>query len=266
MKSFKLMGILNITPDSFFDGGRFFDRSKAVDHALQMERDGAYIIDIGGESTRPGSSPVSNDEEIERCIPVIEEIRKHSSVKISIDTQKSEVALSAICAGANMINDVSGGRTDPKILNVAAEHDVEICLMHMRGTPKSMQANTHYDNLIDEIEEYFKERIECAKKNGIKTDKIILDPGIGFGKDAKDNIKLLDGIPIWLKNKAPLLIGLSNKSFINNLLGHQLEERLEATLATIGLAYRNGATIFRVHDVASTRRFLEMESKLTSFT
>lgn len=254
----RIMGILNVTPDSFSDGGLFFEKRKAVDHALQMIKEGADIIDIGGESSRPGSDPVPPEEELLRVIPVIEEIRKNSDVPISIDTTKSAVARQAIKAGANMINDISAGRFDPAIFDVAAEKDVPVCLMHMKGTPKDMQKNPSYVNLMGEIESFLREAAKKAEKAGVKPENIIIDPGIGFGKTPQDNVEILKNLSVLKTLNRPILIGPSRKSFIGRLLNLTVDNRLEPTLATIQFAYINGASIFRLHDVAPAKRFLSM--------
>lgn len=258
-KKFTLMGILNVTPDSFFDGGRHQNLNDAVDHAMRMIADGADIIDIGGESSRPGSDCVSVAEELSRVIPVLEAIKKRDPISISIDTRKYEVASAAIDAGADLINDISAGSYDERILKLAADKKKKICLMHMRGNSKTMQKDTQYKDLIKEITDYFFDRINCAKRNGVADKDILLDPGIGFGKDASGNLMILKNLSKWVEMGYEILIGPSNKSFIGNLLGHELNKRLEGTLSAIGQAYRQGVKNFRVHDVGAVKRFLEME-------
>lgn len=253
-----IMGILNVTPDSFSDGGRFLEKSGAVNHALQMIEEGADIIDIGGESSRPGSDPVSENDELSRVLPVIEGIRRNSDIPLSIDTTKSAVARRAIEAGADMINDISAGRFDPAILDVAAAEDVPICLMHMKGTPKDMQKNPSYNDLMGDIESFLRNAVKKAEEAGIKPEKIIIDPGIGFGKTPQDNVEILKNLSILKRLNKVILIGPSRKSFIGNLLNLTVDNRLEASLATLQFAYQNGASIFRVHDVAPARRFLSM--------
>lgn len=252
------MGILNITPDSFSDGGEFYKPNKAIDHALRIAHEGADIIDIGGESSRPGSKPVSLNEELKRVIPVTQGIRRQSNIPISIDTTKSEVAHEAMEAGANMINDISAGCFDPKIFDVAAKAQVPICLMHMKGTPRTMQENPFYEDLMEEIKSFLADATKRATEAGIDPDKIILDPGIGFGKTAQDNATILKKLPTLKSLNKPILIGPSKKSFIGKLLGLQVNDRLEATLATLSFAYKNGASILRVHDVASAKKYLSM--------
>jgi dihydropteroate synthase len=253
-----IMGILNVTPDSFSDGGRFLEKNRAVDHALSMIEEGADIIDIGGESSRPGSDPVRSSVELERVIPVIEGVRKHSLIPISIDTTKSAVAKAAIDAGANMINDISAGRFDPLMFETAAKAGVPICLMHMKETPKTMQENPVYKDLMNDIAFFLRDAAWKAEKAGVKPENIIIDPGIGFGKTPQDNVKILKNL-YCLKNLGKtIMIGPSRKSFIGRLLNLALDKRLEATLATLQFAYQNGAKIFRVHDVAPAKRFLSM--------
>lgn len=252
------MGIVNVTPDSFSDGGKYFNTQSAVEHALKLASDGADILDIGGESSRPGAEPVPLDEEMRRTIPVIEGIKKSSNVPISIDTTKAAVASRAIDAGAGMINDISAGRFDPEMFSVAAKSECTICLMHMQGEPRTMQAKPHYNDLIGEISSFLSARIEKAVDAGIARSNIIIDPGIGFGKTPEGNIEIIKNLNQFVKLGFPVLIGASNKSFIGKLMGLDVEDRLEATLATLAIAADAGAAIVRVHDVAATRRFLAM--------
>ena len=258
------MGVLNVTPDSFSDGGRFLDSAKAIDHALRMTDEGADIIDIGGESSRPGSLPISADEELKRVIPVVEGVRKKSSVTISVDTTKSQVAKQAIGAGANMINDISAGRFDPEILEVASSAQIPICLMHMKGNPENMQDDPKYGDLMGEIRDFLADAVKRTEMAGVAPEKIIIDPGIGFGKSAQDNVTILKELSKLSALGRTILIGPSRKSFIGKLLGLTVENRLEATLATLSLAYREGASIFRVHNVAPARRYLDMVDLLSS--
>lgn len=253
-----LMGIVNVTPDSFSDGGRYFSTNSAIDHALKLAGDGADILDIGGESTRPGAEPVSADEEIRRTIPVIEGIRKQSKIPISIDTSKSLVARRAIEAGADMINDISAGRFDPQMFPLAAEKKVPVCLMHMQGKPRTMQANPSYKDIIGEIRDFLSERAKAAMKAGIDKSNIIIDPGIGFGKTAEGNIEIIKNLNQFVKLGFPVLLGTSNKSFIGKLMGLDVKDRLEATLATLAVATDAGVSILRVHNVASAKQFLGM--------
>ena len=259
------MGVLNVTPDSFSDGGDFSDHDKAVGRALQMIKDGAHIIDVGGESSRPGSEPVSMDEELFRTIFVIKDIRKKSDITISIDTTKASVARDAIASGADMINDISAGMFDPEMFAVAAKADVPICLMHMRGNPKTMQEGSiHYDDVVGEICQYLEERIASAIKAGIRRENIIIDPGIGFGKTVEHNVTILKELSRLKPFSCPILVGTSRKTFVGHLLGGiGPKERLEGTLATIGIALKNGASILRVHDALAARRFLAVLTALS---
>lgn len=250
------MGIVNVTPDSFSDGGRYLDPQAAIDHALSLVEEGADIIDIGGESTRPGSEPVAGDEELGRVMPVIEGIRLKSAVPISIDTTKSQVARRAIGAGANMINDTSAARFDSAMLELAARENVPICLMHMKGTPRTMQIDPRYDDLMGEIGSFLQEAVNRARAQGVK--KIIVDPGIGFGKTAQDNVVILRRLDELSHLGVPVLVGPSRKSFIGKMLGLDVDKRLEATLATLAVSVEGGASILRVHDVGQARRFIDM--------
>ena len=248
-----LMGVLNVTPDSFSDGGKFFKPEEAVKQGLKLAEEGVDIIDIGGESTRPGSEPVTIEEELRRVIPVIEELTKMIQVPISIDTYKSRVAKEALDSGASMVNDISGLRYDPEMKKVIAKYDVPVVLMHIKGTPKNMQENPHYDNLIEEIKTYLIESIKIAKEAGIDEDKIIIDPGIGFGKTPEDNLRILKNLNEFTELGRPLMVGVSRKSFIGKILNLPTEERLEGSLASMAVAIMNGANILRVHDVKESK-------------
>ncbi len=259
------MGVLNVTPDSFYDRGRFFDRKKAVKHALDMERDGADIIDVGGESTRPGAVDVSVNEELSRVVPVIRAISKKVKAAISIDTRKAKVADAALKAGASIVNDVSALKSDPGMAGVIAKHRAGIILMHMRGKPKDMQANPKYVDLLKDIAGSLKKSIGLAKKAGIKDDKIIIDPGIGFGKTVEHNLQILRGLKSFKKLGYPICIGTSRKSFIGKILGSvDPEDRLSGSLATAVVAAMNGANIIRTHDVGFTRQSLKMVDVMIS--
>lgn len=245
-----VMGVLNVTPDSFFDKGRFFDKKKAVSHAFEMGSEGADIIDIGGESTRPGSKNISADEELDRVIPVIEIIAKKIKRPISIDTRKAIVAKEALRAGACIINDVSALRHDSSMAGVAAGCKAAIILMHMKGTPETMQRAPRYKDLIKEISGYFKESIKIAVKAGINKEDIIIDPGIGFGKTVEHNLEILRRLKVFKSLGHPICIGTSRKSFIGKILGSDdPDDRLAGTIATCAVAIMNGADILRVHDV-----------------
>lgn len=246
-----LMGILNVTPDSFSDGGQFTQLQKAVNHALMMEKQGADIIDIGGQSTRPGAKQITLTEELERVIPVIKAIRQKSLIPISIDTTRAEVARQAIAVGADIINDISGGTFEPEIFRVAGENQTPIILMHIRGTPETMQLLTDYQDLIGEICQFFREQINVAMTKGVKSEQIILDPGIGFAKTYEQNIEILKNIQQIKKLGYPLLIGTSRKSFIGKILNqNDPQKRGWGTAATCCYAIAQGANILRVHDIA----------------
>ncbi len=244
------MGILNVTPDSFSDGGRFFNPASAIDRGVQMAEEGADIIDIGGESTRPGSEPLSIEEELRRTIPVVEALAKEIDIPLSIDSYKSEVAQRALDAGASIVNDISGLRFDSGMAKVVAEYEVPVVIMHIKGTPKDMQKNPVYEALIPEIMDYFRERIKSATERGISGDKIIIDPGIGFGKTFKYNLEILYHLDGFAMLEKPLLVGPSRKAFIGNILGDASPgERLEGTAAAVAISIMKGANIVRVHDV-----------------
>lgn len=247
-----LMGILNVTPDSFSDGGRFFEQTDAVLHAFQMLKDGADIIDIGGESTRPGAESITVEEELRRVIPVTHKIRQKSGVPISVDTYKSQVALEALNAGANIVNDISGLHFDQKMADVIAEKGASVVIMHIKGTPKDMQVNPRYSDVIKEVYNYLAEAVEEAKKKGIK--QIMIDPGIGFGKTVEQNLELISGLDEFRKIGVPILIGVSRKSFIGKILETAVEARLEGTAAAVTASIMHGADIVRVHDVREMRR------------
>ncbi len=253
-----VMGILNVTPDSFSDGGVHFDQSKALHAAMQMEEDGARIIDIGGESTRPGAEAVSAAEESERVIPVIEEIRRRSDVAISIDTTKAQVARAALDAGADIINDVSALRRDPAMPPLAASAGVPVVLMHMRGEPRTMQQMTHYDDVVADVGRELHECVLKAVGAGIDRQQILIDPGIGFAKNAEQNLELLARCG-ELRAIGPVVIGASRKAFIGHLTGRAAgPERMVGSLAAVAAAFRGGATIVRVHDVRQTADFLRV--------
>ena len=256
-----IMGVLNVTPDSFSDGGKFFTFDDAVDQGYRLFEEGADILDIGGESTRPFSNPVSEEEEILRVVPVIEKLSKRIPIPISIDTTKAGVAEQAIKAGASMINDVSSLSLDPKMANVAVDYGVPVILMHMLGNPKTMQNEPFYDDLIGEIKTFFENIIDQAENKGISRLKIIIDPGIGFGKTVEHNLLLIQHLHEFKTLKVPIMIGTSRKAFIRNLLKDNTVEEINAdsamvesgTQASVAAAILNGAHIVRVHDVANTR-------------
>ena len=261
-----IMGVLNVTPDSFSDGDEHLSVDDAVKHAFSMEKNGADIIDIGGESTRPGATPISVKEEMDRIIPVIEQIIGEISVPISIDTYKSEIAKNALDLGVDMINDISALQVDKNLASIVAEYEVPICLMHMKGNPKSMQINPVYDDVVKEIYDFLKERAEFALFCNIKKENIIVDPGIGFGKrtggEIEDNCEILRRLYELKDLGFPIMIGTSRKKFIGNVCGDddplQVSDRLEGSLAAACLAVANGADIVRVHDVKETRRCVDL--------
>jgi dihydropteroate synthase len=246
-----VMGILNVTPDSFSDGGQFAKLDDAVKRALLMQQQGAEIIDIGGESTRPGAVPVSLDDELDRVIPVIEKIRQHSDVAISIDTSKPEVMRAAIAAGAGMVNDVSALHAEGA-LAVCAEHHVCVCLMHKQGDSLTMQNRPAYQDVVGEIKQYLLERAGICQAAGIKKQDICIDPGFGFGKTLENNLSLLKSMHEFCALDYPVLVGLSRKSMFGMLLGREVEDRLVASTSAVVIAYQKGARLFRVHDVAET--------------
>jgi dihydropteroate synthase len=244
-----VMGVLNVTPDSFSDGGLYFQKEAAIEHGLRLAQDGADIIDVGGESTRPFSEEVSLQEELDRVVPVVEALSRAVEVPISIDTCKAEVARQALKAGASIINDISALRFDPDIIPVAAEASVPVILMHMQGTPGDMQKNPFYQNLIPEILNFLKQAVDRAVSGGIKEDMIIVDPGIGFGKTVDHNLEILKGLGQFCVLGRPILLGTSNKSFIGHLLNKEPHERDTGTMATIAAGVLSGADIVRVHNV-----------------
>ena len=250
-----LMGILNVTPDSFSDGGVFLNKDRAVDQALRMQDEGADIIDIGGESTRPGSGAITVREEIKRVLPVIEELAGKVNIPISIDTYKSEVAEAAIQAGASIINDISGLRFDTKMPGIVARHKVPVIIMHIKGRPRDMQKKPVYKNLIPEIMDYLNESIITARNAGIPDNMIIIDPGIGFGKTLEHNLEIIRRLNEFTGYQKPILIGPSRKSFIGKLLGDlPVTDRIQGTAAAVAIGIFNGANIIRVHDVKEMRR------------
>ena len=244
-----VMGILNVTPDSFFDGGRYANLRDAVEHGLRMAEEGADLIDVGGESTRPGARAVDVEEEKRRVVPVIRELCKRSTVPVSIDTRKAAVAGAALDAGACMINDVSGFRHDDEMADVAGKAGVPVVLMHARGNPRNMQENTAYDDLIDEISASLRESIRMALEAGVPRENILIDPGIGFGKAKPDNFIILDRLESFRSLGYPLLLGVSRKSFLGWALDAPEEERLIGTAAAVTACVLKGADFVRVHDV-----------------
>lgn len=244
-----LMGILNVTPDSFTDGGCFYDTDAAVDHGMRMAREGAALIDVGGESTRPGAAPVTLGEELRRVIPVIEALRSKTDIPLSIDTSKAAVARAAIGAGAEIINDITALSGDPAMAALAAETGVGVVLMHMRGNPQTMQQKTSYSNIIPEIAGHLAERTQAAMTAGIAGDCIAIDPGIGFAKTAEQNWALIDGLTAFTAMGRPVVLGVSRKSFLKSVAGDDIPRRDEETARLTARGFALGARIFRVHEI-----------------
>jgi len=248
---FRIMGVVNVTPDSFSDGGRYFDAGAAIRHGLELEAEGAAILDIGGESTRPGADAVSAAEELRRVVPVIEGlIGAGAGAQISIDTSKATVAAAALHAGATIVNDVTALRGDSDMASVVADHGAALCLMHMLGDPRTMQDDPHYEDVVGEVRAFLEERMAVAVSAGIPRERIVLDPGIGFGKTVAHNLELLRRLDELVAVGRPVLIGTSRKSFLGRITGRYVDHRLAATIATNVIVYAHGASIFRVHEVA----------------
>ncbi len=252
-----IMGILNLTPDSFSDGGKYLEAEAALDHALQMAAEGADFLDIGGESSRPGALPISAEEESRRILTVIEKLASKIDIPISIDTIKAAVARRALESGAQIVNDISALRADPDMLQVIAEHEATVVLMHMQGQPRSMQEDPQYHDLLDEVYGFLQERLQIAYAAGIAGDRLIIDPGIGFGKRPGDNFELLGRLREF-SDLGNILIGPSRKSFIGQVLGVPVQERIFGTAAAVAVAVMNGADILRVHDVRAMRETAEI--------
>lgn len=259
-----VMGVLNVTPDSFSDGGLFFKPNKAIEHGLRMADEGADIIDVGGESSRPGSDSVPLDEELKRVIPVIETLASRLDIPISVDTYKSQVAERAIEAGAQMINDISGLRFDPSMPAVAARYDTPLIIMHIKGSPKTMQQDPTYEDLMGEIIAYLHEGIARAEQAGVDPHQVIVDPGIGFGKSVQDNLVIINRLNELTILGRPLLIGTSRKSFIGAVLGVEVHQRGIGTLASMAVSALKGAHIVRVHDVGTMKQTVDMVDAILS--
>jgi dihydropteroate synthase len=258
------MGIVNVTPDSFSDGGSFFDPATAVAHGLRLVEEGADILDVGGESTRPGATPVSVDEELRRVLPVVAELAKRTAVPISVDTMKAEVARQCIDAGACILNDVGGFR-DPDMVNVAAESGAGVVVMHMRGTPQTMQQNPDYADVVAEVDEFFAERMATLTAAGISREAICLDPGIGFGKTLDHTMTQLAKLAVHARHGRPVCLGVSRKGFLGQITGRSRSDRLAGTLAVNCFAVAaGGAHVLRVHDVAATRDAVLVWERLTA--
>lgn len=248
------MGIVNATPDSFYDGGLFQDAGQAVAHGLRLVEEGADILDIGGESSRPGADPVSGAEELRRVLPVVRELRSRTSALLSVDTTKPEVVQAVLDAGADIINDIDAVRLDTGLLKRVAEAGAGLILMHMKGTPRTMQAHPHYDDVVAEVRAFLDERLTVAQAYGVAAEAVVLDPGIGFGKRLEDNLALIMGLPSFAALGRPVLMGVSRKSFIGKILNAQPQDRLEGTIAASVVSLVRGAHILRVHDVRAVKR------------
>ena len=259
----QVMGILNVTPDSFSDGGKHTNVSQALDHALRMIDEGATFIDIGGESTRPGAPNVSLQEELDRTIPVIEAVAKNTACVISIDTSKADVMREAVKAGAGLINDVRALQ-EPGALQVAAEAQVPVCLMHMQGQPRTMQQSPEYDDVVNDVGQFLLARTKVCEEAGIAKDKILFDPGYGFGKSLEHNYTLVKHLPSLMKLGYPVLVGMSRKSMIGNLLNRKVDERLAGSISLATIVAQMGAHIIRVHDVKETADAVNIVKMLNS--
>jgi dihydropteroate synthase len=261
---FRLMGILNVTPDSFSDGGRYLRPDSALEHGARLLAEGADIVDVGGESTRPGAEPVSAAQELARVRPVVEALAGNAGTPISIDTSKASVAAAALDAGASLVNDVSAFRADPEMAALVADRDAECILMHMRGEPRTMQEDPRYADVVDDVKAFLHERLAFALREGVREERVLLDPGIGFGKTLEHNLELLRRLSELLELGRPIVIGTSRKSFLGRIaVGARgleeppgTEERVPGTLASNVLAFERGASVFRVHDVAPVREAL----------
>jgi dihydropteroate synthase len=253
-RDFLLMGVVNVTPDSFSDGGRFLEPSAAVAHGARLAEEGAAILDIGGESTRPGAEPVGAEEELRRVVPVVEGLAAAGTgSQLSIDTSKAAVARAALDAGASYVNDVTAFRADPAIAGLVAERDAECCLMHMLGQPRTMQEDPRYEDVVSDVKAFLERRLAFAVGEGVPEERVTLDPGIGFGKTLDQNLELLRRLEEIVAIGRPVMIGTSRKSFLGKLTGRDVDDRLAGTIATNVLAYARGASVFRVHDVAPVR-------------
>ncbi len=263
-----VMGIVNVTPDSFSDGGQFLQADHAVGHALKLIEEGADLIDIGGESSRPGAEAVPIEDELQRVVPVVEQLRSQTETPISVDTYKSEVAHAALEAGADIINDISALRMDPEMVRVLAQSGAPVILMHMLGAPATMQQSPHYANCVEEVSAFFVQRIAFAVQHGIARGRIIVDPGIGFGKRLEDNLDLLGALHRFTQFGLPLLVGASRKSFISKVTGAQTSptERLGGSIAAAVVARQRGANILRVHDVAATIEAIKVAEAIAERT
>ena len=259
-----LVGVVNVTPDSFFDGGLYFEPARAIERALALAAEGADIIDIGGESSRPGSNPIPAKEEKKRILPVVEVLKQKKDLLISVDTTKAEVAEAALAAGADIINDISAGRFDPRMLPVVARSGAGLILMHMKGTPRTMQVAPHYDDVLGEVRTFLKERLEAAEACGVQRESVLLDPGIGFGKKLEHNLALLNNLGALADLERPLLVGISRKSFIGKILKLEAPDRLEGTIAAAVVSILHGASLLRVHDLQAVKRAVTVAEAILS--
>ena len=260
------MGVVNVTPDSFSDGGKFFSAAKAVAHTLELVAQGAEILDIGGESTRPGAEPVSEAEELRRVLPVIKKLAAKVKIPLSIDTMKPAVARAALEAGASIVNDVAANRSDDAMWKIVAEFRAGYICMHAQGLPRTMQKNPAYKDVVREVGGFFRERLEKLNACGVSSDQVVFDPGIGFGKTVEHNLQLLAKLRRFTKLRRPLLLGVSRKSFIGKLLGAEVAARLPASLACACLAVEDGVQIIRTHDVAETVQAVRMTEAVLART
>jgi dihydropteroate synthase len=258
------VGVVNVTPDSFFNGGLYFEPARAIERALALAAEGADIIDIGGESSRPGSNPIPAKEEKKRILPVVEVLKQKNDVLISVDTTKAEVAEAALAAGADIINDISAGRFDPRMLPLAARSGAGLILMHMKGTPRTMQIAPHYDDVLGEVRAFLKERLEAAEACGLPRESILLDPGIGFGKKLEHNLVILNNLAALADLERPLLVGISRKSFIGKILKLEAPDRLEGTIAAAVVSILHGASLLRVHDLQAVKRAIAVAEAILS--
>lgn len=265
-KPYGIMGIINVTPDSFYDGGRYKQTDQAVAQGKSLIEKGADILDIGGESSRPGALAVSLDEERQRIIPVIEQLRKYTDIPISVDTTKATLAKDALLAGATWINDISAGRFDQDMTSIVAEMKCPIVLMHSRQSPATMQQDPFYKDVTKEVVDELNACVAHFIDQGVSAENIILDPGIGFAKRFEDNLKILNELPRLVECGFPVLIGTSRKSFIGKILNKEVDDRLYGTLGSIAAAYQKGARLFRVHDVEETKHFLQVLTAITNYS
>ncbi len=260
-------GILNVTPDSFSDGGRFHDLDAALAHATRLVEEGADVLDVGGESTRPGAEEVPPEEEARRVLPVVEAIRRrHPGLPVSVDTRRAGLAARALDLGASYVNDVSAGRDDDAMLPLVAERGAGIVLMHMRGRPRTMQADPHYDDVVAEVRAWLASRVEAARASGIASDRILVDPGLGFGKTAEHNLQILQRLETLVQDGVPVMLGASRKSFLGRITGRGPGGRLGGSLACVARAFEAGVGAVRVHDVGPTRDLLDVLGRIRGAT